>query len=220
MADGFEQMIHDANAFFAELAQNNRRDWYEENKTRYVEGVKKPAEFFLSLIAEDLARITGDPMKPKLFRIHRDVRFSKDKTPYNTHLHLMWSPVDGHTLTPRWFFGMGEGYFMLGLGVIGLQGEGLTRFRSFIDAQGDALTDALEAAAKAGGARLSDWGPAPLKRVPKPYAPDHPHGDLLKRKSLTVSAEMPDDWEEMGLIKAVNLRVQTLLPVYRILQRG
>ena len=215
MADGFEQMIHDARAFLAELSANNTRAWYEENKARYVEGVKTPAEFFLSLLSEDLARVTGAPVKPKLFRIHRDVRFSKDKTPYNTHLHLMWSPAEGHALTPSWFFGLGEGYFMLGLGVMGLQGDSLARFRAFIDRDGDALQAALDQAGEK-GARISDWGPAPLKRVPKPYAPDHPHGALLKRKALAITAEMPDDWEATGLIKAVNTRVADLLPVYRV----
>jgi uncharacterized protein (DUF2461 family) len=52
------------------------------------------------LFAEDLARLTGKPHVPKVFRIHRDVRFSKDKTPYNTHLHLMWSRP-GDAVPPR-----------------------------------------------------------------------------------------------------------------------
>ena len=210
-------MIYDARAFFAELSQNNTRAWYEDHKDRYVEGVKKPAEFFITLIAEDLSRRTGGAVKPKLFRIHRDVRFSKDKTPYNTHLHMMWSPIDGQALSPSWFFGMGEGYFMLGLGVMGLQGDGLTQYRRFIDDHGDALRGALDQTAASAGAALSDWGPAPLKRVPKPYPQDHPHAALLKRKALTVSAPIPETWEEVGLVKALNARIEDLLPVYRVL---
>lgn len=217
MADGFESMIHDARAFFAELSQNNTRDWYEAHKERYVEGVKKPAEFFNDLIAEDLSRRTGDAVKPKLFRIHRDVRFSKDKTPYNTHLHMMWSPTKGDALTPSWFFGLGEGYFILGVAVMGLQGDALTQYRQFIDDRGDVLQAALDKAAISAGAEISDWGPPALKRVPKPYPPDHPHAELLKRKALAVSAPIPDNWEEVGLVKALNARIDDLLPIYRVL---
>jgi hypothetical protein len=58
----------------------------------YRDEIKKPAELMADLFAEDLARHTGKcRMVSKVFRIHRDVRFSKDKTPYNTHLHLLWS---------------------------------------------------------------------------------------------------------------------------------
>lgn len=219
MADGFERMIHDARAFFAELSQNNTRDWYEAHKERYVDGVKKPAEFLIDLIAEDLSRRTGATVKPKLFRIHRDVRFSKDKTPYKTHLHMMWSPVDGGVLTPKWFFGLGDGYFILGLGVMGLQGDALDQYRRFVDNHGEALQTALDGAAESAGAQISDWGPPVLKRVPKPYSPDHPHAELLKRKALAISAPMPADWEQVGVVKAVNTRIEDLLPIYRVLNR-
>ena len=212
MADGFEQMIHEARAFFAELEANNNRAWYEENKARYSDGIKKPAEFFADLIAEDIARASGDTVKPKLFRIHRDVRFSKDKTPYNTHLHMMWSPVDRGALTPSWFFGMGSGYFILGLGLMGLQGDALNKYRAFVDRHGADLQKAISAA----GAQISDWGPAPLKRVPKPFEQDHPQSELLKRKALAVSVDMPKDWEQQGLVKAVNGQVADLLPIYEI----
>ncbi len=217
MADGFEAMIHAARGFFAELRENNRRNWYEAQKARYVDEIKKPAEFFAGLMAEDLSRLTGQTLSPKLFRIHRDVRFSKDKTPYNTHLHLMWSPVRGDALTPSWFFGLGQDYFILGLGIMGLKGPALTQYRAFVDKQGDALQAALDQAGAAAGARISDWGPAPLKRVPKPYDPDHPHADLITRKALAISAEMPDDWDKTGLVAAVNARAAQLLPVWTVL---
>lgn len=215
MADGFEQMIHEARVFFADLSTNNTRAWYEENKTRYIEGIKNPAEFFVDLIAEDIARASGDIVKPKVFRIHRDVRFSKDKTPYNTHLHMMWSPIDSGALTPSWFFGMGSDYFILGLGLMGLQGDALTKYRAFVDQHGADLQKAITAA----GAQISDWGPPPLKRIPKPYDQEHPHGELLKRKALAVSVDMPIDWEKRGLVIALNGLVADLLPIYRIWRR-
>lgn len=212
MADGFERMVHDARAFFTDLRENNTRDWFEERKDRYTEDIRKPAEFFAGLIAEDIARRTGDAVKTKVFRIYRDVRFSKDKTPYKTHMHMMWTPVDAGPLTPKWFFGISPDYIILGLGVMGLQAGGITQYRAFVDSHGDDLQAALNVS----GARLSEWGPDPLKRVPKPYAPDHPHADLLKRKSLALHADIPDDWEKTGLVKAVNTCITDLMPVYRV----
>lgn len=81
MSDGFAEMIAQANGFFTQLRENNTREFFEAHKATYNSEIKKPAELLADLLAEDLARTTGQAHKPKLFRIHRDVRFSKDKTP-------------------------------------------------------------------------------------------------------------------------------------------
>ncbi|MEP4197287.1 MAG: DUF2461 domain-containing protein [Aliishimia sp.] len=219
MADGFERMVDEALAFFGELKGNNSKDWFAPHKQRYMDEIKKPAEFFGQLLSEDIARITSKPVKPKLFRIYRDVRFSKDKTPLNTHLHMMWSPVEADALSPTWFMGLAQDYFTLGMGVMGLQGEDLTRYRAFVDTSGDNLSDALETVQTQTGASLSNWGPEPLKRVPKPYDADHAHADLLKRKSLAISAPIPENWREVGLLKAVGQRVKDLKPVFDMFDR-
>jgi hypothetical protein len=84
-----------------------------------------------------------------------------------------------------------------------------------IDRDGDALSDAIDDAGNKLGATLADWGPAPLKRVPKPFDPDHAHGDLLKRKGLTVSAPLPADWRDAGLLPTLNRMVPVLLPIWQ-----
>jgi uncharacterized protein (TIGR02453 family) len=145
MSDGFAEMITGAIAFFERLKANNTKAFYEEHKLFYRDEIKKPAELMADLFAEDLAKATGVPHGPKLFRIHRDVRFSKDKTPYNTHLHLLWSRP-GEATTPAWFFGASPDYLTLGMGVIGLEKDNLTRFRQMIDTAGDDLTDAMGSA--------------------------------------------------------------------------
>lgn len=215
MADGFSEMIVTANGFFKELAANNTKPFYEERKDFYVSEIKKPAELLADLLAEDVARITGVAHKPKLFRIHRDVRFSKDKTPYNAHLHLMWSQREEGK--PAWFFGSSPEYLIVGVGVMGLQKERLTAYRAFVDKRGDELQPALDKARASVGAEVSDWGPEPLKRVPKPYDPEHPHGDLLKRKALAVSAPPRQDWQAHGLVPAVGATMEGLLPVWKLL---
>jgi uncharacterized protein (TIGR02453 family) len=219
MSDGFAEMITGAIAFFERLKANNTKAFYEAHKVFYRDEIKKPAELMGDLFAEDLARLTGKPHGSKLFRIHRDVRFSKDKTPYNTHLHLLWSRP-GDAVTPAWFFGASPDYLTFGMGVMGLEKEPLTRFRQMVDARGDELEDALSRARDAAGVALSDWGPAPLKRVPKPYDPDHPNADLLKRKSLTIQVPFPTDWKKAGLLPSLNALVPPALPIWRILDQS
>ncbi|MEJ6390106.1 DUF2461 domain-containing protein [Gymnodinialimonas ulvae] len=212
MSDGFAEMIQRANAFFTDLRADNTKDFYEAHKATYTSEIKKPAVLLAELFAEDLAKHTGRAHKPKVFRIHRDVRFSRDKTPYNTHLHMMWSQP-GDAPAPAWFFGSAPDYLILGIGVMHLQKDSLTAYRNMIDRHGDDLTDAMDTS----GATLSDWGPDPLKRVPKPFDADHPHADLLKRKAFTLSRDVPDGWQDAGLLRSLNALIPPLLPAWSIL---
>lgn len=213
--DGFTQMIDDSNAFFAELARNNTKEWFNPRKDHYTQNIKKPAEFFADLLADDLSRLSGQAQKPKVFRIYRDIRFSKDKTPLNAHLHILWSPVSDNPFAPAFFFASSPDDLSIGFGMPGLKGETLTRFRAFIDHWGDALVDAIEQS----GMHFSTWGAAPLKRVPKPYAPDHPHADLLKKKGFILGAPLGQDWRqaEGGLLSAVRMRFEAADPIRRLL---
>lgn len=215
MPDAFGQLIDTAIEFFTELDQNNRKDWFEENKTRYTNDIKRPAEHLRDIIGDEITRLTDEQMRGKLFRIHRDVRFSKDKTPYNAHLHLMWSPATEGA--PLWFFGAAPSYLFVGLGLMGLKGESLDRYRAMVDQHGTALTDALSKARLAVRAEMSHWGPEPLKRVPKPYPADHPLADLLRLKALTLNADLAPDWRAQGLVPSVMDRVRGMLPVWDIL---
>lgn len=217
MADGFEMMVDAALAFFAELKHNNSKDWFNPRKDHYKSDIQKPAELLADLMAEDFSRVLGRHYSPKVFRIYRDVRFSKDKTPLNTHLHLMWSDTQATGPAPSFFFGLSEAYFMLGAGLMTLQGPSLTRFREHINAHGDALQRAIDTASQS-GVSLSEWGPEPLKRVPKPFGQDHPHAEFLKRKAFTVQAPIPDDWRKIGLTRTLLARASDLKPIVDQLQ--
>lgn len=82
-------------AYFKDLAANNNRDWYHANKKRYEQSVKKPFNEFVADIIDRVAK--KDPkfrIEPKdaIFRMARDIRFSKDKTPYKLHMSAVISP--------------------------------------------------------------------------------------------------------------------------------
>jgi uncharacterized protein (TIGR02453 family) len=92
-------------SFLRELQDNNTREWFADNKARYREDVQEAAIEFISDFAPSLRRIDPDfradarPVGGSLFRIHRDVRFSKDKTPYKTHVGIHFrhrSASDAH----------------------------------------------------------------------------------------------------------------------------
>ena len=101
--DGFTQMVDAAQPFFVKLAANNTRDWFEQHKTHYMDDIRKPGEFFADLMSEELSRMLGEPIGAKVYRIYRDVRFSKDKTPYNTHLHISFPREGDDPLRPGFF---------------------------------------------------------------------------------------------------------------------
>lgn len=181
----FSTLVPDALGFFDDLAADNSRDWFVANKTRYEAEVKAPAEALLEVLGARLEAATGARQTPKLYRIHRDLRFSKDKTPYNTHLHLQWS--DRATGICH-LFGVSRDYVCAGVGAMAFDKAALERWRARIAGDGGAgfarLVDGLVQA----GLRMD---PPALKRVPAPHPQDHPRGDLLKRKGIVV-------WHDLG----------------------
>lgn len=188
MTDSFAALIPDARCFLNDLSQTNTRAWFTTHKARYDGTLKRPAILLLDHLSAQLARKTALPIRTKLFRPHRDVRFSKDKTPYTTHLHMLWQ-VGSAGL----FFGIAPEYVRLGGGVMAMDKDQLTRWR-------DAMADDRRGA----GfwqlcAPLADQGFSvdhpELKRVPAPFPKDHPRENLLRRKSMTFWRDMPaQEW--------------------------
>ena len=80
--------------FLRDLEKNNNRDWFNANKSRYVEHVKEPFEAFVQKLIDEMQKLDPSVLitpKDAVFRIYRDTRFSKDKTPYKTHVSAIVS---------------------------------------------------------------------------------------------------------------------------------
>jgi uncharacterized protein (TIGR02453 family) len=219
MADGFQLLVDDARAFFHELEANNTRDWFEPRKSHYASAIRQPAELLCGLVGEEISLMTSVPHSGKVYRIHRDVRFSKDKRPYNPHLHMLWSQGSGRDkedTAPAWFFACSPTMLTINMGIPALKGGALAAYRDMVDAHGDALTEAIERT----GCDYSGWGEEPLKKVPTPYTTDHSHAEMLKRRSLILDAPLGEEWrrEDGGLVLAITNRCATLLPVWRLLE--
>jgi len=169
--------------FIEELAANNNRDWFKANEPRYKQHYKLAGEAFGEMLAVHLGEALDTQLTPRNFRIFRDVRFSKDKTPYNPHLRIGLSATGGPPDRPFLMMGLQLGKLVIGAGRMGFQKPTVERFREAVAGDdGQELAAMLDDLCNA-GVRL---GKPDLKRVPAPYDKDHPRAELLKYKGLTV----------------------------------
>lgn len=128
-------------------------------------------------------------IKPKLFRPHRDVRFSKDKTPYKPHLHVMWQIEGPSPQNPVFFFGIGKDDVTVGAGLMGFEKPMLTNWREMLDLDTPRMLGIFDAMQQAG---FTFREPA-LKRVPSAYNSDHPAAYFLRMKSCVATRPVAPD---------------------------
>ncbi len=183
--------------FLRELRANNDRDWFAANRDRYENSVKEPALDFIADFAPRLEALSKHfvadprPVGGSLFRIHRDTRFSKDKTPYKTHTGIQFrheAGKDAHA--PCWYLHLAPGEVMIGAGIWHPDSDALARIRT-------ALVD------DPGGWRRATGGKAfrerfrlggeSLKRPPAGFDAGHPLIEDLKRKDFIAVAPLTDD---------------------------
>ncbi len=177
----------DTVAFLRELKANNNREWFTANKSRYELMVKQPAADFCDHVTLALERLTGMPHGSKLFRVHRDVRFSKDKTPYKAYLHMLFQPLDTAS-APKWFFGLEPDKLVLGAGIFAFEKTALLTYRQRVaGTAGKALVKQIDKMRKA-GMRIRE---PELKRIPSGFDAELPQAELLRHKGLTAWADLP-----------------------------
>ncbi|MCB0762455.1 MAG: DUF2461 domain-containing protein [Flavobacteriales bacterium] len=122
--------------FFKQLGANNHRDWFQDNKKTYDKEVKQPFQVFVKDLIAEIAKVDTSlnlEVKDAIFRINRDIRFSKDKTPYKTHMAAVISPGGrrDHS-TPGMYLMMGAENMMSGGGVYGPSKEDIYAIRQMI----------------------------------------------------------------------------------------
>lgn len=187
----FERFADRDGRFFRALAKNQRREWFAAHRDEYEQGWLRPMQ---SLLAEVRERIDSlfprHPLaEPKVFRIHRDVRFSKDKSPYKTHVAgLIAIEGGGHgpgAVAPLYVH-VGAAERFVAAGHYVMDGPQLARFRAAVadERRGACLASLLSSLERAGFAPGSH---DMLARVPRGLDPDHPRADLLRRKGLIVT---------------------------------
>lgn len=182
--------------YLADLADNNERTWFQDHKERYEQSLKDPALRFIADAAKPLAAVSPHMTAiPKaqggsLFRIYRDTRFSKDKTPYKTHLGIQFKHARGKDVhAPGYYLHIEPGESFFGAGTWHPDNDVVKAMRAKIDAQPDDWRAMKEALAAAG---LTLGGDS-LKRIPRGYDKDHPLAEDLKRKDYIVSTKIDEE---------------------------
>ena len=175
-------------AFLRELAAQNERAWFEANKQRYIEEVRDPLLRFVAACGPKLAKLSRHvladprPVGGSLFRIHRDVRFAKDKSPYKTHAALSFRHAEGREKpAPGFYLHLAPGDVFAGAGLWHAPPEAVKAVR-------DAIVARPEAWAKVARACPLGQEEDTLKRAPRGYDPAHRWVEDLKRQSFTTGA--------------------------------
>ncbi len=184
--------------FLKQLKKNNNREWFQKNKDRYEHHVREPLLKFIEAFGPRLHKISpqfvANPSKVggSLFRIHRDTRFARDKSPYKTHVGVQFRherAKDVHA--PGFYLHIEPEGVFVGVGLWHPDADTLGLIRETI------VDDpAAWKRAKSGKAFKEHFDLAgdSLKRAPKGYAPDHPLIEDLRRKDFIAVSEWETSW--------------------------
>ncbi|HAT87122.1 MAG TPA: hypothetical protein DCS30_14900 [Rhizobiales bacterium] len=202
----------DSARFLADLKANNDKVWFAENKKRYQDVIQAPAKEFVSHVEELLRERSGLVHQSRIFRIYRDLRFSKDKTPYNTHLHISFSPLERCQEGPVWFFGLEVNRLVMGCGQFAFAKDVLTAYRNAVlDGRGEQLQSIIEGL-KAVGGYIHE---PDLKRIPRGFDAEHQRASLLLHKGLSGWINMDvNDASLPGLVSRLGKKMNDLQPLY------
>ena len=181
--------------FLADLGENNDRDWFNARKQTYTDNIVTPAVAFAESLGERLQYIsphiqydTRTNGQGSLMRIYRDIRFSKDKSPYKTWVGIrFWEGGPKAGGNPGFHFGFDATGGGLHVGMYGFDKTMLAAYRAAVDDDelGAELEAAIESVSAAGSYEIKGEH---YKRIPRGYDPDHPRAQLLRFNSLYASS--------------------------------
>jgi uncharacterized protein (TIGR02453 family) len=169
--------------FFHDLTANNDRQWFATHKQEYLDHVLDPGVAFVVSLGERLKSLSAG-LSYDTRRIYRDIRFSKDKSPYNTAFRaLFWEGKSKKGDSPGFFFGMDHTGARIYSGLHMFSKELLTVYREAVadEDQGSKLEKALSSVKGAGAYEV---GGKHYKRVPSGYDPEHKRAELLLYNGL------------------------------------
>jgi len=175
----FEGFGDQAISFLTQLESHNNRDFFNANRVVYEDHIRGPLERLLAEVSDEF----GD--SGKVFRPNRDVRFSKDKSPYK--LSAAAAIGDNDQSCAIFYVQIGAKGLFVASGIYMMTRDQLQRYYAAID--DDTSGERLESIVARTRAKGCDVGGTGLKTAPRGFAKDHPRVQLLRHKSLTVSRE-------------------------------
>lgn len=177
--------------FLKELSANNNRDWFADHKPHYEAARENVAEFADALLrrlsaSDELETISG---KKSMFRIYRDVRFSKNKQPYKTALSGSFRRAS-QLRRGGYYFHLSPGDTLIGGGFYGIEKDDLKRIRQEFDQDGDSMRKIMSDQAFV--EQFGEMRGEQLKTSPQAYSRDHPNIDLLRYKQFYAGRQFTD----------------------------
>lgn len=177
--------------FLQDLSENNNREWFNDNKKRYEESRDKIlflTEVFINEIKKFDPEVSGISAKDCMFRIFKDVRFSKDKLPYKTNFGSFIAKGGRKSIYPGYYFHIEPNQSFVGGGVYMPQAEPLRIIRNYLAEHAPDFLQIIEDESfKKTFPKMYDHQ---LKTAPKGFPKDHEFISLLKYKSFVFSNEI------------------------------
>jgi uncharacterized protein (TIGR02453 family) len=172
-------------AFLTDLVENNHREWFHANRSRY-DAAKAELCGVVERVLTSMSAfepLANTAVKDCIFRINRDIRFSKDKAPYKSNLAFAIGPGGRHSGRIDYYVQIQPGNkSFLGAGMWQPTPSNLVKFRQEIDYNVQELKDIIDA--DDFRAYFPEVSGESMKTTPKGYSADHPEIDLLRRKEL------------------------------------
>lgn len=202
--------------FLRGLAKNNNRPWFDAHRAEY-EAARLEFTAFVRELAERLSvfdpLVRGVDVHSCIFRVHRDVRFSRDKTPYKAHFSAFIAKDGKKSKYPGYYIHVEPGGSMAAGGIYHPLPENLALIRSKAAEHGSALKKILNAPAfkKAFAGLEGDK----LKSPPRTFSKDHPHADLLCMKDFIVVSKIRDQDLSKNLMKEALSKFRLMLPMQK-----
>jgi uncharacterized protein (TIGR02453 family) len=197
-------------SFFSKLKQNNNRDWFQSNKAEFklLEGQVK---LFMKEIEQNL-QIHDKIEKAKMFRIYRDVRFSKNKTPYKTHFGLAFHR-EKPALRGGYYLHLEPENSFLGVGFWAPEKEDLQRIRKELEIDAEEYRQIMD-----NKAFKKQWGSLSgeeVKTAPKGFSKEHPNIDLIKKKQHVFIKNFSDqEVLSSDFIRVIDTHFQNIRPFF------
>jgi len=209
--------------FLKKLAKNNNRVWFEKHKDTYLLA-KENFEKLVTVYLEELIKFNPElaSLNPKKlpFRIYRDVRFSKDKSPYKNNMGAGFSPNGKLVEEPGYYLHVEPGRCFIAGGIYMPNPENLSKVRQEIDYNGENLDKIMK------DKKFKKWFKDfsefdKLKTVPKGYAKDHPRLEWLKHKTFIVSHSFTDaEVKDKKYVKQLVEASKTMKPLVSFLKEA
>jgi uncharacterized protein (TIGR02453 family) len=201
--------------FIKQVSENNNREWFAEHKAEY-EAARADVLAFTALLIPELAAIDkdfpkGTHAKSCIMRIYRDVRFSKDKSPYKTNFGIFFAVHGKSGAEPGYYINLQPGNCFFAAGYWMPDTASLKSIREEIDYNTEEFLGIIQAKSFTDLFEISKEDT--LKTSPKGYPNDHPMIDILKLKSFNGIYRLPDEaFIKPGIVNKLKTAFESIYP--------